>query len=154
ASGTKKTYTNHDLNEPRIDRAGRYVGISMNAPPNGLFVWDWMSDTIAWTTDGVIPFAHNASLRRRWMSMDWNLSFPGEFTMFIPDVAGSARHIGGPGNGSLIHACGNWIQHPGDLNDQWALYSNYGGLYEAGSAWLAPGGMIFVTPNGERRLLG
>jgi len=34
STGTLKTYTNANLNEPRIDRAGRYVGISMTG--NGL----------------------------------------------------------------------------------------------------------------------
>jgi hypothetical protein len=154
ATGTKKTYTNGNLNEPRIDRAGRYVGIAMNAPQNALLVWDWQINTIAWSTNGAIPFAHNASLRRRWMSVDWNMSYPPDFTVFKPDVVGSVQRIGGPANASLVYGNGNWIQHPADLDDQWALFSNYGALRPAESYWLAPGGMIFVTPKGQRRLLG
>ncbi|PYQ17752.1 MAG: hypothetical protein DMF81_26955, partial [Acidobacteria bacterium] len=41
-----------------------------------------------------------------------------------------------------------------DLNDQWALFVHYGSLQPTGSNWLAPGGMILMTPNGQRRLLG
>ena len=90
-TATRKTYTNANLNEPRIDRAGRYVGICMNAPPNGLVVWDWQANGVLWSSSGDpgIPFAHNASLRRRWLVVDWNMSYPPEFGMFIPDRPGS-----------------------------------------------------------------
>src|SRR5207249_8788432 len=47
-----------------------------------------------------------------------------------------------------------WIQHPADLDDQWALFSHFEGLAPSGSGWLAPGGMVYVTANGQRRLLG
>src|SRR6185503_7221243 len=59
STGTKKTYTNANMNEPRIDRAGRYVGLSMNSPQNGLVVWDFQTSSVVWTSDGTIPFAHN-----------------------------------------------------------------------------------------------
>jgi hypothetical protein len=48
----QKTYTNAGMNEPRIDRAGRYVGLSINSPLNGLTVWDWNSGTAVWSTPG------------------------------------------------------------------------------------------------------
>src|SRR2546430_17569148 len=36
-----------------------------------------------------------------------------------------------------------------------SLFSHFGGLAPpAGDGWLAPGGMVFVTANGQRRLLG
>ncbi|HEV8150859.1 MAG TPA: Ig-like domain-containing protein, partial [Gemmatimonadales bacterium] len=154
STNTKKTYTNSGLNEPRIDRAGRYVGIAMNG--NGLFVWDWNTSSIIWTTPGDpgIPYAHTASLRRRWMGVDWNMSYPPDFTKFIPDVPNSATHVGGPANATLVHGNGNWIQHPADLDDQWALFTHYGSLRPPESYWLAPGGMVLITANGQRRLLG
>jgi hypothetical protein len=153
ASGLRKTYTNPNLNEPRIDRAGRYVGISMSG--NGLVVWDWLTNSVAWSTPGDpgIPFAHNASLKRRWMSVDWNDSYPPDFSVFSSDVPNSAQHVGGPANGTLIHGNGNWIQATPDLDDQWALFVHYGSLRPAESYWLSPGGMVLVTPNGGRRLL-
>src|SRR5712691_7518823 len=154
ATGTLKTYTNSNLNEPRIDRAGRYVGISMNTPQNGLVVWDCLLNSVTWTTDGTIPFAHNASLKRRWITVDWNMTYPPDFSMFIPDVPNSAQHIGGPANATLVHCNGNWIQSPTDLNDQWAMCTHYGSLRPLESYWLAPGGMVLLTPNGQRRLLG
>ena len=154
STGTRKTYTNPNMNEPRIDRAGRYVGLSMNTPRNGLLVWDWQTSSVVWSTDGVVPFAHNASLRRRWLSVDWNLGpFPPPFAMFTPDVPNSATHIGGPADSNLVHGNGNWIQHPADLNDQWALFTHYGSLRPPEDYWLAPGGMVLITANGQRRLL-
>lgn len=155
STATRKTYTNTNLNEPRIDRAGRYVALSMGTPLNGLVVWDWQANTVLWSTTGDpgIPFAHNASLRRRWLTVDWNMSYPPDFGMFTPDVPGSGVHLPGPANGTTIHGNGSWIQHPADLNDQWALFCHYGSLRPAESYWLSPGGMVLITPNGQRRLL-
>jgi hypothetical protein len=39
---------------------------------------------------------------------------------------------------------GNRIQHPLDLNDQWALFCHYGSLRPLESYWLAPGGMVLI----------
>src|SRR6185295_9960244 len=68
-------------------------------------------------------------------------------------VPNSATHVPGPTNSNLVHGNGNWIQHPSDLNDQWALFTHYGSLRPPESYWLAPGGMILMTPNGQKRLL-
>ena len=156
ATNTLKTYTNSGVNEPRIDRAGRYIGLSMNSPPEALFVWDFTTSSIIWQTSGDpgIPFSHNASLRRRWLVVDWNSSAPHQYAMFIPDVANSGQYIGGPANANDFYGNGNWIQHPADLNDQWAVFSTMEGLQSSGGGWLAPGGMVLITPNGQRRLLG
>jgi len=153
ATATRKTYTNPGLNEPRIDRAGRYVGIAMTTPANGSIVWDVEADAIVWQSDGAVPFAHQASLKRRWYGVNWNLSFPGEFWTCAPDVPDSFQLVGGPATGTLVYGNGSWNQ-PGDPDAQWALFSSYGSLYEGGSTWLAPGGLVLVTASGERRLLG
>jgi hypothetical protein len=155
ATSTKKTYTNANMNEPRIDRGGRYVGLSMNSPANGLAVWDWNTSSIIWSSSGDpgIPFAHNASLKRRWLVSDWNLSLPNQFAMFTSDVPNSGVRLPGPSISNTLHGRGNWIQSPANLNDQWAVFNHYGSLRPSGSSWLAPGGMVLITPNGQRRLL-
>jgi hypothetical protein len=155
ATNTKKTYTDASMNEPRIDRAGRYVGLSMNSPPNGLSVWDWNTSSIFWSAPGDpgVPFAHVASLRRRWMGVDWNMAFPPDFSAFTADLPDSVAHVAGPANGTLVHGNGNWIQPSADINDQWALFTHYGSLRPPESYWLAPGGMVLVTAAGQRRLL-
>src|SRR3989449_625102 len=123
----------------------------MNAPPEALFVWDFTTNTIAWTTSGDpgIPFSHNASLRRRWLVVDWNSSAPHQYAMFTPDVANSGQYIGGPANANDFYGNGSWIQHPADLNDQWAVFSTMEGLQSSGGGWLAPGGIVLITPNGS-----
>jgi hypothetical protein len=58
-----------------------------------------------------------------------------------------------PANATQVHGSGNWIQNPADLRDQWAVFLHYGSLVPTGT-WLAPGGMVLITENGQRRLLG
>jgi hypothetical protein len=158
ASGTKKTYVNSLINEPRMDRAGRYVAMNLNTPANSLAVWDWNLDGIAWSTPGDpgIPFAHGASLQGRWMGVDWNASYPGQYTVFLSGTANSAQHLDGAANGTLVHGSGNWIQYPANADDQWALFDSYDGVrpMPLNVAWLAPGGMVYVNASGGRRLLG
>ena len=162
---TLKLRTDPELNEPRIDRAGRYVGLAVCAVGSvcGISVWDWLTDSIPWEQRSGdypnIPFTHNASLRRRWVDVDTGLTWPGEFARFIPDVPDSGSHLGGPANATLVHGSGNWIQYPGNLDSQWALFTHYGSLQPCPpdcSDWLAPGGMVFTTarPKGPRHLLG
>ena len=156
ATGTLKTFTDSGIDEPRIDRAGRYVGLTMARPAEALYLWDWSADSIVWRTDGDpgIPFIHVASLGHRWYGVDWNEAPPYQYVVFDP-VAQSATRLAGPANSGDEYGNGNWIQHPADLNDQWALFSHFEGLAPpAGEGWLAPGGMVFVTANGQRRLLG
>src|SRR5207245_3674179 len=67
ATATLKTYTNVNLSDPHVDRDGRYIGLSMYTPSNGLVVWDWQTNSVLWPAPGDtgIPFAHTARLRRR-----------------------------------------------------------------------------------------
>ena len=156
ATQTLKTFTDSGIDEPRIDRAGRYVGITMARPAEALYLWDWSADSIVWRTAGDpdIPFIHVASLGHRWYGVDWNEAPPYQYVVFDP-LAQSATRLNGPANSGDEYGNGNWIQHPADLNDQWALFSHFEGLTPpAGDGWLAPGGMVFVTANGQRRLLG
>lgn len=156
ATGTLKTFTDSGIDEPRVDRAGRYVGLTMARPAEALYLWDWSADSIVWRTAGDpgIPFIHVASLGHRWYGVNWNLPRPYQYVVFDP-LTRSDSAIGGPTNSGDEYGNGNWIQHPADLNDQWALFSHFEGLAPpAGDGWLAPGGMVFVTANGQRRLLG
>jgi hypothetical protein len=147
--------------QPRVDRAGRYVGITLDAPNvNGAIFWDWQANSVVWVHPGdpAAPFAHIASLKRRWLGVQWNEGpYPPPFYRIYPDVPSSAVDLGTgatlPANATQVHGSGNWIQNPTDLRDQWAVFLNYGGLVPTGT-WLAPGGMVLMTENGQRRLLG
>src|SRR3989454_4356453 len=56
-------------------------------------------------------------------SVDWNLSQPYAYVAFDP-VARTQTLLGGPTNSGDEYGNGNWIQHPADLDDQWALFSH------------------------------
>ncbi len=158
STGTMKSYTNANLNEPRIDRGGRYVAMSLNVPTNGMEMFDFNTGSVTWSSPGDpgIPFEHCASQSGRWTCVDWNETYPGQFTIFQSATANSQYHLQGAANGTLVHGSGNWIQSPADPDDQWALFDSYD--YErpvpTTVAWLAPGGMVFVNANGGRALLG
>src|SRR3989454_6090716 len=68
-------------------------------------------------------------------SVDWNLSQPYAYVVFDP-VARTQTLLGGPTNSGDEYGNGNWIQHPADLDDQWALFSHFEGLAPSGSGWM------------------
>ena len=159
STGTLKSYAGPNasgVNEPRIDRGGRYIGLVMDNPDGAIFVWDWQTNQLVWNSSGVPPFGHNASLRRLWIGVDVYGNYPPDFTAWRPDVLNSAEYFGGPANASAFYGNGNWNQPNTPINDQWALFSNYGGVFPISGdwGWLAPGGMVYITYNGQRRLLG
>lgn len=161
STGTKKTYTNSGLNEPRIDRdaANRSVAISMTTPQNQALFWDWRSNSITWSSP-LIPYAeppvaHHAGLRGYWVGTDWNANYPWPFwsisavpNSVINPLPGGIAQGGG-------HCSGNWIQRPANPKDQWFVCYSYGGLVPAPAANLAaaPGGILMSTANGQRRVL-
>lgn len=152
STGAKKTYTNSGLNEPRLEKGGRYVGVSMTAPANGLVVWDWVANAVVLTTPGDPgpPFAHVASLRGSWFGVQWNTNYPPPFNVFLPTAP--AVMSPGPANATQVHGSGNWVQPAGP--DQWALLTHYGSLRPSEAYWLAPGAMILATQAGQRKILG
>ena len=161
ATSTLKTYTNAGLNEPRIDRDGsnRSVCISMSTPQNQALFWDWRNNVITWSSPtapygGEPPVAHQASLRGYWIGVDWNISLPWPFfkisatpNSIVDPLPGGSSQAGG-------HCDGNWIQHPTNPDDQWYECYYYGSLMPpANYGALAPGGILFATANGQRRIL-
>jgi len=122
----------------------------MATPAEALYLWDWQADGIVLQTTGDpdIPFIHVASLRDRWYGVDWNLSQPYAYVVFDP-VARTQTLLGGPTNSGDEYGNGNWIQHPADLDDQWALFSHFEGLAPSGSGWLAPAGWYTLRPTGS-----
>src|SRR3989449_6500895 len=141
ATGTLKTYTSTGIDEPRIDRAGRYIGLTMATPAEALYLWDWQADRIVLQTTGDpdIPFIHVASLRDRWYGVDWNLSQPYEYVVFDP-VARTQTRLGGPTESGRGHGNGDWIQHTPALGEQRALFSHLPSPPAPGSGRLAARG--------------
>lgn len=156
STATLKARTVPGCNEPHLDRAGRYIGVSMTTPPNGMTVWDWQTDTITWTLPGDpgLPFAHMAVLRRRWVGVEYNAGT--KFWTIDPSVVGSNQVLNSQGSSSGVpeHVSGGWVQSQVAYDDQWALNNFYGAIQPGAGAWLLPGGMLFMTPNGQRRAVG
>lgn len=165
ATATRKARTITGGNDPHVDRAGRYISVTMTSPANGLTVWDWQTDTVAWTRPGDPgrPFAHYAALSRRMMGVEFNgvAGTYGSYWYADPSVVNSDTPLnaGGRAPGIPEHVSGNWEQPSVPANDQWALANFYGALQPTTTGQLVgvalgPGGMQFATINGQRRLLG
>jgi hypothetical protein len=153
---TLKTHTNTSYNpiQPRIDRGGRYIGVTLDAPNvNGGIFWDWLNNVETWITPGDggvvgssnLPFAHNACLSHQYIGGAWNDNFPFPFYQLKPDVVNTWVRFDSPSVGNDFYANGNWIQTPANPDDQWALASTYGALVPSfAAAWISPGGMVYV----------
>jgi uncharacterized protein YjdB len=155
SSGTLKTQTVSNVDQPEINRNGSVRQVAINTTPQeGLLLWDFTQNAIICTAPGDPDpqFNHMGALRDRWIGMNWNTSAPHNYHQFLTDC--STQNLGSPASGNNYYANGSWNQHPASLDDQWAIFSLQRGLVPPGSGYLAPGGMIYVTANGQRRLLG
>jgi len=155
SSGTLKTQTVSNVDQPEINRNGSVRQVAINTTPQeGLLLWDFTQNAIICTAPGDPgpQFNHMAALRDRWMGLNWNTSAPHNYHQFLTDC--SSQNLGSPASGNNYYANSSWNQHPASLDDQWVIFSLQRGLVPPGSGYLAPGGMIFVTANGQRRLLG
>lgn len=155
SSGTLKTQTVSNVDQPEINRNGTVRQVAINTTPQeGLLLWDFTQNAIICTAPGDPgpQFNHMAALRDRWMGLNWNTSAPHNYHQFLTDC--SSQNLGSPASGNNYYANSSWNQHPASLDDQWVIFSLQRGLVPPGSGYLAPGGMIFVTANGQRRLLG
>jgi chitodextrinase len=160
------------VNEPRVDRAGRYIayaiGTGSGTPGDPTVVfWDFNTATFTWVAPRLppnnaggtgIPFGHVASLCRRFAGVQWDGSYPPPYWELDPSVPNSQVVLsGGTCSGIPLHCNGNWVQPTVGVDDQWYLMSQYGSLESAPPfdtvAWLFPGGILLSTSNGQRRAL-
>jgi len=94
STGTKKVYTNEGINEPRIDRGGRYVAMNMNAG-NAMQVYDFQAGAISWSMGGDpgIPFAPLDGRRlERDVSGPVHCDSPGGCKLAVPLGRAGERH--------------------------------------------------------------
>jgi len=169
ATGVLQTQTLPTTNEPRVDREGRYIQIVTEAavppPPfnNSMSIWDTQTNTITWSAPGdggvgnigQIPFAHQASLRRLFMGLQYNCCARAPFWNTDPSVVNSSAIssvVGGAGVPQ--HSSGNWVQPSTAQMQQWATTYFYGGIQPTdGKAWLFPGGIEYFKADGTQRAL-
>jgi len=117
------------LNEPRLERDGRYVILTNTQ--DIIRLWDLSNNSFG-PQQSAAPalFFHNANLRGQWVGTDPNTPAP-----FAQDRYAA---IGGQITRTQIlaqsagarHHAGNWIQSDaelgGDLNRQWSFVSGFG----------------------------
>jgi len=157
ATTTQKTRVDSNIDEPRMERDGRYVGLGMTTPNNGLNVWDWNTNSVIWTYDPLTsatgaPFAHGAQLRSLFVQSNWNIAIPYKYTTIDPAVAASDTDLTGGSTSDTLHGSGNWIQSVA-RDDQWCTFGRYLNPIDPGASYVGRGGIVFVRPSGGRRLL-
>ncbi|HKC41758.1 MAG TPA: hypothetical protein VKC15_19605, partial [Gemmatimonadales bacterium] len=115
--------------EIRLERDGRYA--VLNDGGTHVRLWDLSTNTFGPSqTNSSFWFAHNASLRGRWVTADVNAMSPWAEDRY--EVSGGQvvkTRILSQSGGTLVHHSGNWVQSDaelgGDLNRQWSFVSGY-----------------------------
>ncbi len=115
------------LNEPRLERDGRYIALTNG---NSTFrLWDLDTNTFGPTqSSNLYWLGHNADLRSLWVTTDVNASAPFDLDRYAPAGGQIVRtRIFNNSAGPAVHHSGNWVQSDaelgGDLNRQWSVFS-------------------------------
>src|SRR6058998_2659755 len=128
------THSESWLDEGRLERDGRYVVLTNGG--GQVRLWDLSDNSFGPTQNEGINFwfAHNASLRSRWVTADVNVSAPFAEDRYSVSAGSVVKtQVLNQSAGTLIHHAGNWVQSDaelgGDLNRQWSFVSGFS------SAW-------------------
>lgn len=123
------THSETWLNEPRLERDGRYVVLTSGT--GTVRVWDLSTNTFG-TVQTISSFFHNADLRSHWLHTDSNLAAPyGQIRQTVSggSLAAPPTTIILQSGGAGFHHAGNWLQSDaelnGDLNRQWSFVSGF-----------------------------
>src|SRR5438309_1635827 len=121
-----RTHSETWLNEPRLERDGRYIALTTSN--STIRLWDLVTNTFGPTQTDVLNIwlGHNANLRGMWVTTDVNASAPFDLDRYYP----SGGQIVKPrflnnSAGAGVHHAGNWVQSDaelgGNLNRQWSF---------------------------------
>src|SRR5207249_344754 len=114
------------LNEPRLERDGRYIALTNS---NSTFrLWDLATNTFGPTQSDRLNswLGHNANLRGQWVRTDVNASAPFDLDRYYPSGGQivKTRFLNNSA-GAGVHHAGNWVQSDaelgGNLNRQWSF---------------------------------
>ncbi len=124
------THAESWVNEPRLERDGRYVVLTNGGTTVRL--WDLSTNTFGPTqTDPNFSFFHNADLRSQWVGTNNNADAPFAQDRYVPSGGQLAKvQFLAQSAGPNIHHAGNWVQSDaelgGNLNRQWSFVSGFG----------------------------
>src|SRR5437016_2553082 len=121
-----RTHSETWLNEPRLERDGRYIALTTSN--STIRLWDLATNTFGPTQTDVLNIwlGHNANLRGMWVTTDVNASAPFDLDRYYPSGGQivKTRFLNNSA-GAGVHHAGNWIQSDaelgGNLNRQWSF---------------------------------
>lgn len=149
-TGATMTVVVPNLNEPHLDKDGRYVMAATNDEPNSWRLWDLQTGTLS---GGISKEVHPDFVRTLFSSMDPNTSI-GQQYMYDPRTMTQTTVLGGSRmSPDLQHRAGQWVQSDvelpgGDLTKQWVLWSGYNDGIGNTTAWTLASGQIYsATPS-------
>ncbi len=161
-SRTNRLLTHREswLNEPRLERDGRYIALTNSN--NTIRLWDLATNTFGPTQRDRINIwlGHNANLRGQWVTTDVNASAPFDLDRYYPSGGQivKTRFLNNSA-GPAVHHAGNWVQSDaelgGDLNRQWSVFSGVYNdfVYKANALWKEAIGLVRSDGSDARLLL-
>jgi hypothetical protein len=127
------THSETWLNEPRLERDGRYVGLT-GGGDGPVRLWDLATNSFGPTqsTDQIPYFSHLASCRSMWVGTDARRTAP--FAQDRYSISGAqlakTQILGNSATALTSDGSGNWIQSDaelgGDLTRQWSYLTGSG----------------------------
>src|SRR3989449_1729054 len=154
------THAESWLNEPRLERDGRYIALTNTN--STVRLWDLATNTFGPVqSNSLFWLGHNADLRGQWVTTDVNGPFPAPpgLTRYVPSGGQLAltRFLTNSG-GYGVHHSGNWVQSDaelgGDLNRQWSFVSGFdNNAFTATTLWKQGIGVVRSDGSDARLLL-
>jgi len=157
-TGELRTHGETWLNEPRLERDGRYIALTNTN--NTIRLWDLATNTFGPTQNDRLNIwlGHNANLRGQWVTTDVNASAPFDLDRYYPSGGQIAKtRFLNNSAGAGIHHSGNWVQSDaelgGDLNRQWSFFSGVdNNAFTARALWKQAIGVV-RSDGSDARLL-
>jgi len=127
-TGELRTHAETWLNEPRLERDGRYIALTNSN--STIRLWDLATNTFGPTQNDRLNIwlGHNANLRGQWVTTDVNADAPFDLDRYQPSGGQivKTRFLNNSA-GAGVHHSGSWVQSDaelgGDLDRQWSFFS-------------------------------
>jgi hypothetical protein len=146
------------LNEPRLERDGRYV--ILTDTQETILLWDLSTNTLG-PLQSALPgmFFHTADLRGHWIGINNLTTSPFAMDRYDPASGQITRtQILANSPGPAIHQAGNWIQSDvdlgGNLLKQWSFLTGFSPVGQwPGTLWTMAIGIMRSDGSDQRLLL-